>query len=86
MEVKPEYFSWTAEAQEKYRVTIPDEDMFRIRQALVKGKVFSMTGASMQRVWRRNWRNCRIAFIAIRVNVAKRWQRSLTEKDRGGST
>jgi hypothetical protein len=34
--VKPRYFSWTMEAQEQYRVAMPDADRFRIRQALLK--------------------------------------------------
>jgi hypothetical protein len=34
--VKPEYYSWPTEAQERYRVSIPDEDSFRINQALLK--------------------------------------------------
>jgi hypothetical protein len=36
MRVNPEYFSWAIEAQERYRVAMPDVDMFRIRQALLK--------------------------------------------------
>jgi hypothetical protein len=36
MRVKPEYFSWTIDAQKQYRVAMPDVDMFRIRQALLK--------------------------------------------------
>lgn len=32
----PDYFSWPAEAQERYRVNLPDEDDFRIRQTLLK--------------------------------------------------
>lgn len=34
--VKPEYFSWSAEAQEAFRVAIPDEDKLRIDQVLLK--------------------------------------------------
>jgi hypothetical protein len=40
--VKPEYFSWPIEAQEKYRVAMPDMDMFRIGQALLKA-LFSIS-------------------------------------------
>lgn len=36
MRIKPEYFSWSLEAQEQYRVTMPDEDKFRFEQALLK--------------------------------------------------
>jgi len=42
MRVKPEYFSWPIEAQEKYRVAMPDMEMFRIRQALLKA-LFSIS-------------------------------------------
>jgi hypothetical protein len=42
MRVKPEYFSWPIEAQEHYRVAMPDMDMFRIRQALLKA-LFSIS-------------------------------------------
>ena len=35
--VKPEYFSWPLDAQEHYRVSIPDEDDFRIRRAVLQG-------------------------------------------------
>jgi hypothetical protein len=34
--VKPEYYSWPPEVQERYRVTMPDGDRFRIHQALMK--------------------------------------------------
>jgi hypothetical protein len=34
--VKPDYYSWPPEVQERYRVTMPDGDMFRINQALMK--------------------------------------------------
>jgi hypothetical protein len=34
--VKPEYFSWPLDVQERYRVTMPDADDFRIRQAVLK--------------------------------------------------
>lgn len=34
--VNPDYFSWSVEEQEKYRVSMPDEDDFRITQALLK--------------------------------------------------
>lgn len=33
--VKPEYFSWSVQAQEQYRVAMPDADRFRTRQALL---------------------------------------------------
>jgi hypothetical protein len=34
--VKPEYFSWPPDVQERYRVNMPDEDNFRIRQTVLK--------------------------------------------------
>lgn len=34
--VKPEYFAWPPDVQERYRVTMPDDDDFRIRQAVLK--------------------------------------------------
>ena len=34
--VKPEYFSWPLDVQERYRVTMPEADDFRIRQAVLK--------------------------------------------------
>src|SRR4029450_7783763 len=36
MRVKPEYFSWPLDGQERYRVTMPEADDFRIRQAVLK--------------------------------------------------
>jgi hypothetical protein len=33
--VVPDYFAWTAEAQERYRANMPDDDDFRIRQIVV---------------------------------------------------
>lgn len=36
MQVKPEYFSWPIEKQEKYRVAMPSEDWFRIRQQVMQ--------------------------------------------------
>ncbi len=36
MRVKPEYFSWSKEEQERYGVKLPDSDSFRIKQALYK--------------------------------------------------
>ena len=33
--VVPDYFAWTAEAQERYRANMPDDDNFRIRQIVV---------------------------------------------------
>ena len=36
MRVKPEYFSWPPDVQERYRVRMPDADDFRIRQAVFK--------------------------------------------------
>lgn len=35
--VKPDYFSWPPETQERYRVNIPKKDSFRIQQAVLKG-------------------------------------------------
>ncbi len=35
MRVKPDYFSWLQEDQEKYRATMPEEDDFRIRQTVL---------------------------------------------------
>jgi hypothetical protein len=35
MRVKPEYFSWPKEEQEKYRVHLPDEDDFRLRKSVI---------------------------------------------------
>jgi hypothetical protein len=34
--VVPDYFGWSAEAQERYRATLPKEDRSRIRQSLLK--------------------------------------------------
>jgi hypothetical protein len=34
--VQPGYFSWTTPEQERYRLTLPDEDEFRIQQRLLK--------------------------------------------------
>src|ERR1039457_6170003 len=36
MRVNPDYFVWPIEAQERYRVSMPEKDAFRIRQALLK--------------------------------------------------
>lgn len=36
MRVNPEYFAWSLEAQERYRVSMPEQDAFRLRQELVK--------------------------------------------------
>ena len=36
MRVKPDYFSWPVEALERYRVSMPERDAFRIRQVLLK--------------------------------------------------
>ncbi len=36
MRVNPEYFAWSLEAQERYRVSMSDQDAFRLRQELVK--------------------------------------------------
>jgi hypothetical protein len=33
--VKPEYFSWPTEAQERYRVHMPEDDAFRIEQTVL---------------------------------------------------
>jgi hypothetical protein len=35
MRVNPEYFPWSLEAQEHYRVSMPEHDTFRLRQELV---------------------------------------------------
>ncbi|MEZ5584259.1 MAG: hypothetical protein R3F37_17280 [Candidatus Competibacteraceae bacterium] len=34
--VQPGYFAWTTQEQERYRLTMPDEDEFRIQQVLLK--------------------------------------------------
>jgi hypothetical protein len=34
--VNPDYFVWSLEAQERYRVSMPEHDAFRLRQELVK--------------------------------------------------
>lgn len=36
MSVKPEYFSWSVEAQERYRVSMPKADRFHFEQKLLK--------------------------------------------------
>ena len=36
MRVNPEYFAWSIEAQEQYRVSMPEHDAFRLRQELLK--------------------------------------------------
>ncbi len=36
MRVNPDYFAWSLEAQERYRLSMPDQDAFRLRQELVK--------------------------------------------------
>ena len=36
MRVNPDYFAWSLEAQERYRLNMPDQDAFRLRQELVK--------------------------------------------------
>lgn len=36
MRVNPDYFGWSLEAQERYRLSMPDQDAFRLRQELVK--------------------------------------------------
>src|ERR1035438_6145030 len=36
MRVKPDYFTWPVEEQERYRVSMPGKDAFRIRQVLLK--------------------------------------------------
>ena len=41
MRVNPDYFGWSLEAQERYRVSMPDPDAFRLRQELVKA-LFSL--------------------------------------------
>ena len=42
MQVKPEYYSWSVEAQERYRVNLPEDEAFRIEQVVVKS-LFDMT-------------------------------------------
>lgn len=34
--VKPEYFAWPVEQQERYRVAMPEQDAFRIEQAVLR--------------------------------------------------
>ena len=36
MRVNPDYFTWSIEAQERYRVGMPGKDAFRLRQELLK--------------------------------------------------
>ena len=36
MRVKPDYFTWSVEAQERYRVSMPDKDGFCIRQEVAQ--------------------------------------------------
>ena len=36
MRVNPDYFGWSLEAQERYRVSMPEQDAFRLRQTLLK--------------------------------------------------
>lgn len=36
MVVKSDYFSWTPEKQERYRLDMPQEDYFRVQQGLLK--------------------------------------------------
>ncbi len=36
MRVNPEYFAWSLETQERYRVSMPEHDAFRLRQQLLK--------------------------------------------------
>ncbi|MBS0183646.1 MAG: hypothetical protein JSS39_14750 [Nitrospira sp.] len=36
MRVNPDYFAWSIEAQERYRVSMPEHDAFRLRQELLK--------------------------------------------------
>ncbi len=36
MRVNPEYFAWSLEAQERYRVSMPEHDAFRLHQELLK--------------------------------------------------
>lgn len=42
MRLKPDYFSCTAEAQEHYRVTMPENDTFHIQRVVLQG-LFGMT-------------------------------------------
>ncbi len=34
--VQPDYFAWTVEAQERYRLTIPESDRFRAEQSVLQ--------------------------------------------------
>ena len=34
--VRPDYFAWTVEAQERYRLTMPESDHFRIKQSVLQ--------------------------------------------------
>lgn len=34
--IQPEYFAWTAEAQERYRLTMPESDRFRAEQSVMQ--------------------------------------------------
>lgn len=36
MRANPEYFAWSLETQERYRVSMPEHDAFRLRQELLK--------------------------------------------------
>jgi hypothetical protein len=52
MRVKPEYFSWPIEEQESYRVAIPEDDWFRIRQTVLQ----TLAALGKQRGWAQNRR------------------------------
>jgi len=36
MRMNPDYFGWSLEAQERYRMSMPEHDAFRLRQALLQ--------------------------------------------------
>ena len=43
MRVNPDYYTWSIEAQERYRVAMPEKDAFLIRQELFKA-LFGLRG------------------------------------------
>ena len=45
--VKPEYFSWSAEAQEAFRIAMPEKDELRIHQVLLKA-LFHITAKTQE--------------------------------------
>lgn len=36
MRVRPEYFSWSLDKQDEYRMSVPENDLFRIRQTILQ--------------------------------------------------